>query len=313
LQWRQEIFSLYSVKDLTKDTDTGGNRQHTVRSYCAEILQDMSQYRRIIYQWQEVLELDKLIALGHPPKSAEVLAKVDKVFPLEQEQAINGGNKSNERSENEARDLRPSSASILLKNEEDLFCEFVAELARNNCSPLEIGDLKEIVDKYLDCESRNTLGSNGVSLSTIWRIYQNGNLRAKRNVYCIDPKRTQQACFDVLNEFYYKAGQAKHLAHAINPSAWPEGPRIANTPKTRMFNADEQGPNTSKHRRSVLIPNALVPRSGSNIVEISPNGDLMKKNLIAIITCLKYILTTTRITWNDGCRRHFRFLCAMVA
>ncbi|CAB9505609.1 unknown protein [Seminavis robusta] len=242
LEWRALLTDMYL---FLKSAKSSSHNNESVRSYCRKVLNAENQYRRISAVWKD-LGLDNDLN-NDAPVDDNFRGKIAKRYPAEEEGSTNN-------SQRHGRDLRPTSNSYFDANEEAVWCESVAGFARAGY-PLEKTNLKAVMDAFLEADGigdgQNSTG--GISFDTVERIYKEGRLAAKSNVNPIDPKRAAQASPQVLNAFYHQLEATIKMAHEINPTAWPED-RYANIPPTRIYNADEQGPNPTALRNPVLIP-----------------------------------------------------------
>ncbi|CAB9526971.1 hypothetical protein SEMRO_1919_G305460.1 [Seminavis robusta] len=184
--WKELLINIYTFLSSAKSNQ----QKETVRSYCTKVLKSESCYRRIQDVWKQ-LDLEKCLNDGLSPSDGHLKAQLEDAYP-----SVNTNNTPH------GRNLSTSSNSYFDKGEDALFCECVAMFARMGF-PLEKADLKSYADAFLHAESLD-IGSAGISMDTVERIYKEGRLKAKTNVDPVDPKRAAQADPEILNAQYHQ-------------------------------------------------------------------------------------------------------------
>lgn len=241
-EWETLLLDIYTHLSVSKSS--GGKA--SLKSYTTNQLKDDSQYRRITDVWKDV-GLDACLAAGVCHGDPSITATIRAKYPptTTENSAARGG-----------RVCSVHSTSYFNADEEDAMCEAVAGFARLGY-PLEKGNLRDISNHYLRRVAPNCLPASGVSQDTTDRMYKDDNIQAKTNVNPIDPRRASQATPQTLNCFYHQLDAAVKMAHEINPTAFPED-RYVDIPPSRIYNSDEQGPNPTKLRNPVLIPEDML-------------------------------------------------------
>jgi len=262
-EWKSFIMDMYTHLLDAKRC----KQDHSIKTYLTSVLQlPQNQHRRVYDVWRE-LELNGALHDEICYTSPSIAAKIDAKY--------NNASAAN----NTQRNLSATSHSYFDRGEENLLIALTSGLAKLGY-PLEKGNLQDLCSAFLTAE----LGGEGdalmigdtISMRTIERIYSQslengGSIKAKRNVNPIDPKRAAQADPQVLNYFYHQLEESVSMLHELDPDVWPYN-KYANYPPTHIYNTDEQGPNPTKLRNPVLIPDDMV-KSMPRLFQNTREGD----------------------------------------
>ena len=254
-QWQELLLELNMHLGIAK---TNEEKTASVKSCCKNMSNNESQCQRVNDVWRK-LSLDVDLENNVCCNASHLRKKINNQHPTTE--SADGNTQS--------RNLAPESLSCFDQQEEDALCEIVAGFARLGC-PLEKGNLHDICNAHLKSDAPGTLGETGVSSDTTERIYKDDNTKAKGNVNPIDPKRAAQADPQVQNAFYHQLDTATMMAHEHNPETWPEE-RHATVLATCICDCDEQGPNPTKLRNPVLIPEDMLEEK--RIIQNTREGD----------------------------------------
>lgn len=157
--------------------------------------------------------------------------------------------------------------SVITKDEEDYLVSTSAMMAIS-ANGLDKDKVLVLVNDLL--HKKGTKDFEDVSMKVVDRIISNKKLQTYK-ARSLDPKRINAAREEIKNVYFKKIDNFCRLMHDINPVVFP-WKSYADVPPDHLYNMDEIGTDTTKHRNGIVIPKEIVALY-REIYQATPEGD----------------------------------------